>query len=149
MKYLILMGLLLFIGVAVPAQADSGIAITATTIITGGSGSGVPFDSGGSYPNSMPNWALIFPSMNQPQSSSTSPSYIPVQQPVELPPIIDPQSTPYTPAVPETPVTPANPVSKMDWIVLFIIIGAAGLIGLVVWIISNIVDSYREDSTTE
>lgn len=148
MKYLliaIVMGTLAL--VSVPTSADSGVAVNATTIIVGGSGGNSGgFDSGGSYTYGSPDWASQFPSMNQPQSSSPSSSYIPVQQPVEIPPVIAPQNQ-YVPPAPVAPATPSNPVSKMDWIILGIIVAGACVVGLVVWIISKFVDNYREDST--
>ena len=150
MKYLliaIIMGTLAL--VSVPTSADSGVAVNATTIIVGGSGGG---SGGGNWdyndpvPYSPPNWSSVFPSMNQPQSSSSSSSYIPVQQPVEIPPVIAPQSQQYVPPAPVTPAAPASPVTKFEWIVLAILVAGSCLIGLVVWIISKFTDAHREDS---
>jgi hypothetical protein len=132
MKYLIalVVAVSLSFGVAIlPSFADSGVSVTLTTTVTGnGGGGGNPFDSGGSYPNSMPNWASVFPQMNQPQSSS--PSYTPVvQQSVPIPPVIlEPQST-YVP-----PVTPIQtPTENKDTLVyIFIGLGAI-LIGLIIY----------------
>jgi len=105
------------------------VSIPLTVTVTGGSG-GTPFDPGGSYPNSMPNWASIFPSMNQPQSSS--PSYTPiVQQPVPIPPVIlEPQST-YVPPV--TPV-PYRDESKDNLAYVFIGLGTV-LVGLILYLL--------------
>lgn len=132
MKYLIVLVLAvsLSLGVAIPAFADSGVSVTLTTTVTGGPGGIIP-PSNGSVPYTPPNWASIFPSMNQPQSSS--PSYTPVvQQPVPIPPVIlEPQST-YVP--PATPVQEPRDGSKDNMVYIFIGLGAI-LIGLIIYLI--------------
>jgi len=122
----------LSLGVAIlPSFADSGVTIDTTVTVTGGSDGGGGFDPGnGPVPYTPPNWASIFPSMNQqPQSSSP---YIPVvQQPIPIPPvIIAPQGT-YTPL--PTPVQ--YPTENKDTMVyVFIGLGAI-LIGLIIYLL--------------
>jgi hypothetical protein len=129
-----------------PALADSGIAINATTIIVGGTGGGtLPINPGGSHPNSMPDWASIFPS-GMPTTQQYGSSYIPVQQPIDIPPPVvgNPlQTLSNTAAIPEEE---SSPVTRFDWIVLLIIIGAACVIGLVIWIISSTIDKNRAEA---
>jgi hypothetical protein len=139
MKYLIaiVLAVSLSLGVAIlPSFADSGVSVTLTTTVTGGSngdgGGGGSFDSGDSIPYTPPNWASIFPSMNQPQSSAPSDSRT-VQQnpPIYIPPVVS-QSNTYVPPV--TPVAEERDSSKDNLMYVFIGLGAL-LIGLVIYLI--------------
>jgi hypothetical protein len=81
---------------ALPVFADAGVSIPLTVTVTGGGsggGGGGGFNSGGSFPNSMPDWTKIFPSMNQ-RGSSAQVDNRPVAQnpPIYIPPVM-PQST--------------------------------------------------------
>jgi hypothetical protein len=112
-----------------------------TTVIS--SGGNLPINPGGSHPNSMPDWASIFPA-GMPTTQQYGSSYIPTQQPIDIPPPVvgnPPQTLSTTAAIPEEP---SSPVTRMDWIVLLIIVGAACLVGLIIWIISSTIDKNRE-----
>lgn len=143
-KYIIVAIGLLSLWIAIPAIADTGVSVTATTIIIGdgsGSGSGGSFDSGGSHPYTSPDWVSIFPSMNQPQSSSPyiapQQTYIPLPNP-PLAPMTTESITPYQ--SPAAIAQEKSNVTSFDWLILlFIVLGACG-IGFVVWIISSYQD---------
>lgn len=132
MKYLIalILAVSLSLGVAIlPSFADTGVSVTLTTTVVGGGGNGGGWDSE-SVPYTPPNWASVFPSMNQPQSSS--PSYVPpVQQPVYIPPVIlEPQKN-YVP-----PVTPVQEPAQNGDIMMYVFIGlGAILIGLILYLV--------------
>lgn len=140
MKYLLIIaGLLLFLlGAAGSAQADTGVTVTTTITITGSGGgsSGGNWDYNDPVPYSPPNWASIFPSMNQqPQSSSP---YMPPQQtyvPIPLPSTTYAEPGNSQPVVAPAPV-PA-PAEKFDWMVLVYIMGGATAVGLIVWLIAR------------
>lgn len=129
MKYLLIVAIMAgALLCSVPAYADAGVSVTLTTTVVSNGGV-TPFDSD-SHPYTPPNWASVFPSMNQPQSSS--PSYVPpVQQPVYIPPVIlEPQKN-YVP-----PVTPIQEPTRGSDTMIYIFIGlGAILIGLILYLI--------------
>jgi hypothetical protein len=135
MRYLIviLVGLLSLWAVA-PTLADTGtgVSIPLTVTVTGGSsggGGGGGFDSGGSFPNSTPDWTKIFPSMSQPQSSSDSRT---VQQnpPIMIPPVAGNPPQYLTPVV--APVQEERDSSKDMYVYAAIGLGAI-LLGLIIY----------------
>lgn len=134
-------------GVAIlPSSADSGVTIDTSVTVTGGGGGGGGFvpPSNGSVPYTPPNWALVFPSMNQPQSSASS--YTPPQQtyiPIPTPARVVVSATP--PSVPTTPVyNPVKTTPEMDKAVIAGIAFWAIMIGLFVWLLSWLVDRRRK-----
>jgi hypothetical protein len=114
------------------AGASANVTLTTTVVGNGNGGGGGSFDSGDSIPYTPPNWASIFPSMNQPQSSAPTDSRT-VQQnpPIYIPPVV-PQSNTYVPPV--TPVVEERDSSKDNLMYVFIGLGAL-LIGLVIYLI--------------
>ena len=95
----VVIGGALLIGSASPILADAGVTISTSVTVTGGgsggggSGGGGWGGSNGSFPYTPPDWASIFPSMNQ-RGSSAQVDNRPVAQnpPIYIPPVI-PQST--------------------------------------------------------
>ena len=99
MKYLLVSLVIagtLLTGVPCFADTGAGVSIPLTVTVTGGSsggGGGGWGGSNGSFPYTPPDWASIFPSMNQ-RGSSAQVDNRPVAQnpPIYIPPVI-PQST--------------------------------------------------------
>jgi hypothetical protein len=124
---------------ALPVFADAGVSIPLTVTVTGGGsggGGGGGFNSGGSFPNSMPDWTKIFPSMNQ-RGSSAQVDNRPVAQnpPIYITPVI-PQSTTdgafNSQAIEYT--DPNSDPFKIDWF-LIVCLGAILLAGTIIVII--------------
>jgi hypothetical protein len=128
MKYLLVSLVIagtLLTGVPCFADTGAGVSIPLTVTVTGGSsgggGGGGWGGSNGSFPYTPPNWASIFPSMNQPQSSG----YIdnrPVAQnpPIYIPPVM-PQSTvdkTFPAHGSQIEVDPNKEPFKVDWFLL-------------------------------
>lgn len=140
----IVLVVLLSFGVAIlPSFADSGVTIDTSVTVTGGGGGWLP-PGDGPHPYTPPNWALVFPSMNQPQSSASS--YTPPQQtyiPIPTPARVVVSATP--PSVPTTPVyTPVKTTPEMDKAVIAGIAFWAIVISLFVWLLSWLVDRRRK-----
>lgn len=123
----VVIGGALLIGSASPILADAGVTISTSVTVTGGgsggggSGGGGWGGSNGSFPYTPPDWASIFPSMNQ-RGSSAQVDNRPVAQnpPIYIPPVM-PQST----ADSEFPahgsqieVDPNKEPVKIDWFLL-------------------------------
>ena len=128
-----------------PSFADAGVTIDTTVTVIGGSSGGGGFipPSNGPVPYKPPDWSKIFPSMNQPQSSSPMDNR-PVQNnpPIFIPTIA---KTVATPSDTTTPVyTPVETTPAMDKAVWAGILFWAIIIGLVVWGLSWVVDKRRE-----
>jgi hypothetical protein len=138
MKYLlvVIMAVSLSLGVVIPAIADTGINVEMTTTVInsggGGGGGGGIGGSNGSFPCTPPDWASIFPSMNQ-RGSSAQIDNRPVAQnpPIYIPPVVaqSQQSESVT-----LPSSPAQEDFKIDWF-LIVCLGAILLSGTVVVII--------------
>jgi len=109
------------------------VSIPLTVTVTGGSsggGGGGWFGSNGSFPYTPPNWASIFPSMNQPQSSSPVDNRPVATNPPELTPPVLPQSQ-HQEVIPYVPV---KEEAKVDWF-LILCLGAIALAGIIIVII--------------
>jgi len=116
----VVIGGALLIGSASPILADAGVTIsTSVTVTGGGSGGGSGGGGGGwggsngSFPYTPPDWASIFPSMNQ-RGSSAQVDNRPVAQnpPIYIPPVL-PQS--HQSESTTIPSTPAKEDFKIDW----------------------------------
>lgn len=128
--YKLVLALLLVLLVPSPVSADSGVAVTLTTTVT--ENNDWPFDPGdGAQPYTPPNWAKVFPSMNQPSNTQSSPPYVNPQQPIPLPPpVVNPTPKPQPPPLP----VGETPENKDMWVYLLILLGAI-LIGLILYLI--------------
>jgi hypothetical protein len=139
MKYLLVSLVIagtLLMGVPCFADTGAGVSIPLTVTVTGGSGGGGGGGGGiggsnGSFPYTPPDWASIFPSMNQPQSSG----YIdnrPVAQnpPIYIPPVIAHQQSERV----TTPLSPVKEDVKIDWF-LIVCLGLILIAGTIVVIL--------------
>jgi hypothetical protein len=125
------------------AGASANVSLTTTVVSGGGDGGGGGFDSGDSISYTPPNWAAMFPSMNQPQSSSPVDNRpVATNPPIYIPPVVATSTAPPTSTT--SAVTPVPTTPAMDRAVWAGIAFWAIIIGLFVWGLSWLVDRRRK-----